>query len=63
MPGREVLDQGASYANEQALQYQREFDGRIECKRKTCDNHLGHVFLDGPYEDTIDDTLLQERHN
>merc|ERR1711865_410480 len=63
MPGREVLDQGASYANEQALQYQREFDGRIECKRKTCNNHLGHVFMDGPYEDTIDDTLLQERHN
>lgn len=43
---------------EGALEYKMEFDGRLECRCGKCSSHLGHVFLDGPKQDSVPEYFL-----
>ena len=43
-----------------AVEYKKEWDGRIECSCKTCKRQLGHAFPDGPRRIDLPEELLEE---
>lgn len=69
--GQELFDSSAKYdsgsgwpsfwrtSGEGAVAYKMELDGRLECRCKRCQSHIGHVFLDGPKPSSVPRELLE----